>query len=84
MNPAPKLDKIDGKDRLAFDGRVLIVGDMVTWRKAVPPDAKTAPLGITHCKILSFGESEDGRPAAKIEVMGQEVAALAEDLHLEG
>lgn len=83
MNSAPKLDTVDGKARLAFNGRVLMAGDIVTWRKAPRPGSSVTPLGITGCKIISFGESEDGKPAALIEAMGQEVAALAEDLHRE-
>lgn len=61
----------------------LKIGDVVTWRKATPSDAKHVPLGVAHCKILAFGESEDGKPAAMIEAMGQEVGALLADLHLE-
>jgi uncharacterized protein YijF (DUF1287 family) len=55
------------------------VGDIVTWRKAGMPNA----IGVRGCKVLSLGTSEDGKPAALIEAMGQEVGALVEDLHLE-
>ena len=63
--------------------RMLAAGDIVTWRQTPKPGSTIAPLGVTGCKVLSFGFDTEGRPAAEIEAMGQKVGALVSDLHLE-
>jgi plastocyanin len=56
------------------------VGDVVTWRNAEKPHA----LGFTGCKVLELGHTEDGRPAAKLDLghLG-EANALVSDLTVE-
>lgn len=58
-------------------------GDVVTWRSAAKPGSRNVPLGVANCRVLELGESEDGRPAAKIKAMGQEIGALLSDLHIQ-
>jgi plastocyanin len=55
------------------------VGDTVTWRKAGRPGFE--PLGVANCKVVAFGTTENGEPAATIEALGQEVNAYVKDLH---
>jgi hypothetical protein len=53
------------------------VGDFVTWRSAENPNA----LGFTGCQVLELGESEDGQPAARLNLGRFGVAnALIADL----
>jgi hypothetical protein len=60
------------------DMRDIKVGDYVTWRPR--PNA----MPVTGCKVLEFGETEDGRPAARLDCgrLG-EINALVEHLTLE-
>jgi hypothetical protein len=60
------------------DMRDIEVGDYVTWRPR--PNA----MPVTGCKVLEFGETEDGRPAARLDCgrLG-EINALVEHLTLE-
>jgi hypothetical protein len=58
------------------------VGQFVTVQ---PPSTKTGqPLGISGCKVLEFGETEDGKPAARLDggIFG-EFCALVADLQPE-
>jgi hypothetical protein len=60
------------------DMRDIKVGDYVIWRPR--PNA----MPVTGCKVLEFGETEDGRPAARLDCgrLG-EINALVEHLTLE-
>jgi hypothetical protein len=60
------------------DMRDIKVGDYVTWRPR--PNA----MPVTGCKVLEFGETEDGQPAARLDCgrLG-EINALVEHLTLE-
>ena len=46
------------------------VGDTVTWKKAATPSKDLDPFGIAGCKVVKLGKSENGEPAALIEVFG--------------
>lgn len=64
------------------------IGDTVTWRKKV--DRGHIPIGIGSCRIIEFGTSTEGQPAALIELprpfqeddgSPMRVGARIEDLH---
>ena len=49
------------------------VGSLVTWRDQktkLRGDASILPLGIGCCRVLEFGESHDGKPAARLALPG--------------
>lgn len=71
------------REAITIAGKKLRVGDTVTWRNAPKPGTSIVPVGVTGCKIISFGVDENGRDAALIEVLDQQVGAWLDDLHPE-
>lgn len=57
------------------------VGDVVTWRPRPRPGSGVLPLGISGATVVELGETEDGRPAARLDAgpFGQ-INALVDDL----
>jgi hypothetical protein len=60
------------------------VGDIVTWRSGKSKTKGFMPMGISGCKVIGFGEAENGKPAATLDT-GRfgEVNAYVADLELE-
>ena len=52
------------------------VGDTVKWGSKANPHA----LAFTGCKVLELGQTEDGRPAARLDLgrFGEACAAVDE------